>query len=156
MRSLLFVAISVLLFHAAIAEDAKKPMEAQRVADRKSQLVAQTRDRIRQIDSILQTVKWEAPAETRRELPAGERKLDTEFNQWLKSVRARLQTVKKDMQQFGSSNVDAKMVEEMAQMNAQFLALQKSLQAESRRFTTLSSASKARHDVAMNAMQNME
>ena len=48
------------------------------------------------------------------------------------------------------------MVSQMAQMNTQFLALQEATQMESRRFQTLSNASKARHDIAMNAIRNMK
>jgi hypothetical protein len=44
----------------------------------------------------------------------------------------------------------------MAQMNMQFLALQEATQMESRKFQTLSNASKARHDIAMNAIRNMK
>lgn len=38
----------------------------------------------------------------------------------------------------------------------QFLALQQAMQSESRRFQTLSNASKARHEAAMNAIRNMK
>jgi hypothetical protein len=48
------------------------------------------------------------------------------------------------------------MVSKMAAMNTQFLALQEATQMESRRFQTLSNASKARHDIAMNAIRNMK
>jgi hypothetical protein len=44
----------------------------------------------------------------------------------------------------------------MEQMNAQLAALRKAVQTESRRFQTLSNASKARHDAAMNAIRNMK
>ena len=51
--------------------------------------------------------------------------------------------------------IDA-IVTELAKMNQQFAELQKTTQQESRRFQTLSNASKARHDVAMNAIRNMK
>jgi hypothetical protein len=44
----------------------------------------------------------------------------------------------------------------LAELDAQFLALQQAVQNESRRFQTLSNASKARHDVAMNAIRNLK
>lgn len=44
----------------------------------------------------------------------------------------------------------------LSQMNMQFLALQEATQMESRRFQTLSNASKARHDIALNAIRNMK
>jgi hypothetical protein len=46
------------------------------------------------------------------------------------------------------------MVAEMAAMNMQFLALQNAVQMESRKFQTLSNASKARHDIAMRSISN--
>ena len=46
------------------------------------------------------------------------------------------------------------MVSEMAAMNMQFLALQNAIQMESRKFQTLSSASRARHDIAMKSIKN--
>ena len=54
------------------------------------------------------------------------------------------------------TNAKAELVQKMAQMNMQFLALQEATQMESRLFQTLSNASKARHDIAMNAIRNMK
>ena len=51
--------------------------------------------------------------------------------------------------------IDA-IVTELAKMNQQFAALQKTTQQESRRFQTLSNASKARHEAAMGAIRNMK
>ena len=51
--------------------------------------------------------------------------------------------------------IDA-IVTELAKMNQQFGELQKTTQQESRRFQTLSNASKARHETAMNAVRNMK
>lgn len=48
------------------------------------------------------------------------------------------------------------MMQKMAAMNMQFLALQEATQMESRKFQTLSNASKARHDIALNAIRNMK
>jgi hypothetical protein len=48
------------------------------------------------------------------------------------------------------------MVQRMAAMNVQFLALQEATQMESRKFQTLSNASKARHDIALNAIRNLK
>ena len=45
---------------------------------------------------------------------------------------------------------------EMAAMNLQFQGLQTALQMESRRFATLSQASKSRHDIAMNSIRNIK
>jgi hypothetical protein len=48
------------------------------------------------------------------------------------------------------------MMKDMMKMNMEFMALQNATQNESRKFQTLSNASRARHDVAMNAIRNMK
>jgi hypothetical protein len=48
------------------------------------------------------------------------------------------------------------MIAEMAAMNMQFLGLQAALVTESQKFTTLSNASQARHNSAMNAIRNLK
>jgi len=44
----------------------------------------------------------------------------------------------------------------MVQKNMQFLALQETIQKDSRKFQTLSNASKSRHDIALNSIRNMK
>ena len=51
-------------------------------------------------------------------------------------------------------DIDA-IVTELAKMNEQLAELKKATQQESRRFQTLSNASKARHETAMNSIRNM-
>jgi hypothetical protein len=58
---------------------------------------------------------------------------------------------------FGDSNLNGSdLVAEMAAMNMEFLALQEATQNESRRFTALSNASRARHATAVNAIRNLK
>ena len=54
----------------------------------------------------------------------------------------------------GGGAAGGSMVSEMAAMNMQFMALQNAVQMESRKFQTLSNASKARHDIAMASIRN--
>lgn len=56
----------------------------------------------------------------------------------------------------GMSGAGGSMVSEMAAMNMQFMALQNAVQNESRKYQTISNASKARHDIAMNAIRNIK
>jgi bifunctional pyridoxal-dependent enzyme with beta-cystathionase and maltose regulon repressor activities len=76
---------------------------------------------------------------------------------WLKSVRSRLADYHEKLTAaFGRELPNgAAMVDEMAAMNMQFLALREASEKESRKFQTLSNASKARHDIAMNAIRNL-
>jgi hypothetical protein len=71
---------------------------------------------------------------------------------WLIDVRDRLETHVGLRNQVSGSG----MVAEMTQMNQEFLELQRAVQSESRKYQTLSNASKARHDAAMNAIRNMK
>jgi hypothetical protein len=56
---------------------------------------------------------------------------------------------------FGSSLSGGDLVGDMAAMNMQFLALQTAVQSESRKFQTISNASKALNNVAMNAIRSI-
>jgi hypothetical protein len=71
---------------------------------------------------------------------------------WLLDVRDRLEAHVGLRNQVSGSG----MVAEMTRMNQEFLELQQAVQSESRKYQTLSNASKARHDVAMNAIRNMK
>ncbi len=48
-----------------------------------------------------------------------------------------------------------RLQEEMADMNMFYLRIQQRIQAESRKFTTISNVLKARHDTAKNAINNI-
>jgi hypothetical protein len=69
---------------------------------------------------------------------------------WLRSVSDRYRPLGAS---YGSANLSARSV---AELDMQFLALQQVIQSENRRFQTLSNASRARHDVAMNAIRNLK
>ena len=45
---------------------------------------------------------------------------------------------------------------QLSQLEGQFLALQNSMQQQSRQYQTISNALKARHDIAMNSIRNMK
>lgn len=82
-----------------------------------------------------------------------------EHGAWLSRVRTRFADfLAENGGNFGDSAglKGADMMQKMAEMNSQFLALQQATQTESRRFQTLSNASKARHDIAMNAIRNIK
>lgn len=72
---------------------------------------------------------------------------------WLMDIRKKMSDHKKAL---GILKQGETMETHMAQMNIQFLALQEATQMESRKFQTLSNASKARHDIALNAIRNMK
>lgn len=85
-----------------------------------------------------------------------------EHGAWLSSLRERYANfLAENGGAFGDSaglagTAGADLTKKMAQMNMQFLALQEATQTESRKFQTLSNASKARHDIAMNAIRNIK
>ncbi len=88
--------------------------------------------------------------------PAGAREYQL-HTEWLASVRERLRVHLADRDAaLSTPTAPSDASRRMAAMDAQFLALQEAVLSESRRFQTLSNASKARHDVAMNAIRNMK
>lgn len=96
--------------------------------------------------------------------PAPTTAADSAHARWLSGVRARLaaQTaaLRREMSHVQRANGDStsasRLVGEMASLSAQFGALQRAILRESGKYQTLSNASKARHDVAMNAIRNMK
>ena len=84
-----------------------------------------------------------------------------EHGVWLASLRERYANfLAENGGNFGDTaglkTASADLTKQMAAMNMQFLKLQDATQMESRRFQTLSNASKARHEIAMNAIRNMK
>lgn len=74
-----------------------------------------------------------------------------EQTRWLESVRDRYQQIHRKHPPTRQRPTTA----EMADLNMEFLALQNAVQMESRKFQTLSNASRARHDIAMAAIRNV-
>lgn len=90
------------------------------------------------------------------DLDADQRKGWDEQSSWLAKTAAKFEALRERMQ--GLLDRDARerandIVSKMAQMNMQFLALQEATQMESRRFQTLSNASRARDDLARSAIR---
>lgn len=75
-----------------------------------------------------------------------------EQTKWLESVKSRY----KRMHEKYPTARQKTSAKDMEKLNKEFLALQNAIQQESRKFQTLSNASKARHDIAMNAIRNMK
>jgi hypothetical protein len=159
MKNLRLVILVISLVGPAGAQPTQKVKSAATpiTTEHKAQLLTQTKQRIGQLDSVLKSVTWEDPKAAKAgklDVSAAQKKADAEFNSWLLGVRTKLQSLRRDMQA-ASALSGEEAVQKMAQLNTQFLALQEATQMESRKFQTLSNASKARHDIALNAIRNM-
>jgi hypothetical protein len=138
--SILFAFLAVFLFvHSAFAADEvfKKQMN-ERLSSLKT------------LDKTLETLVIQAPPKQSSK---------TELEQWRKQTQW-FSVTRKNFSDYKADLVKTKQGESleahMAQMNKQFLALQEATQMESRKFNTLSNASKSRHDIALNAIRNMK
>jgi len=126
------------------------------------QTVDTARLRLSGVQATIATLDAQIAAPAPRKLSAAEAAEWKEHGAWLSSVRERYATfLAENGGAFGDTPglkgvAGADMTKKMAQMNMQFLALQEATQMESRRFQTLSNASKARHDIALNAIRNMK
>lgn len=91
--------------------------------------------------------------------PAEQRRYAAQ-TQWLESVRNRIEAmairtgVVQPRDQVSGRATGRRASQ--AEVQKEIDTLQKTLETESRRFTTLSNVMKARHDVAMNAIRNMK
>jgi hypothetical protein len=103
------------------------------------------------ITTCRQVAEQKAPANSDEK----QRKGFEEQSTWLRGAATRISNAAASAQAL-LDKAGGGTVEELASMNMQFLALQEALQNESRKFQTLSNASKARHDTAMNSIRNMK
>lgn len=89
---------------------------------------------------------------------------DKAHYQWLLDVRSRISARHADLREAVRSGERATLgdaanqtlIEKLEAEKEQFAALQKAVKSESRKFQTLSNASKARHEAVMNAIRNMK
>jgi hypothetical protein len=113
------------------------------------------RTRLNELENLIKSVQWEPHKSPGLDAPEQEKKAEHEWQKWFFSVRSDLQEYARACKAFLKLNGED-MMSKMAAMNMQFSALQEATQMESRKFQTLSNASKARHDIAMNAIRNMK
>jgi hypothetical protein len=108
--------------------------------------------RVAQLRELQRVSKQQAAKPAPTKLGKQEADAYTAQTKWLAIVAEKATVLEREISRVLQQA--AKDQERMAQMNMQFLALQEATQAESRRFRTLASASKARHDIVMGAIRN--
>lgn len=159
------IATAVLLWASAAAAVSAKPLpggDGRPVAqgDSPKQDAAAERKRLGANVTILRAAsktfgklsKDKPPAN----LDAAQRKGFEEQSGWLAGAAQRMDDLVVKAQALLDGTTTQSTVEELAAMNLRFLAIQQACQAESRKYQTLSIASKARHDIALNAIRNMK
>jgi hypothetical protein len=143
---ILFVALLSVASTSYSGGDPKKPATADIYTKQRDDRTAQLTSLDRTIESAINI----PPPNTLTKTQLDEWRKQT---QWLIKVQKQMSDHKKSL---GTLKQGETMESHMAQMNMQFLALQEATQMESRKFQTLSNASKARHDIALNAIRNMK
>jgi len=118
--------------------------------------------RLSGVQTVIETLDAQIATPPPKGLTAAQLLEWKEHGAWLSSVRERYANfLAENGGAFGDSaglagTAGADLTKKMAQMNMQFLSLQEATQMESRKFQTLSNASKARHEIAMNAIRNLK
>ena len=152
-RSLLLAALTFCTIAAAPTPAESDPWKTRDAR----KLRALSKERADAIDGVTQELDRLIVQAGPRKMTLDEQAAWRAQSDWLKSVRSRLADYRgKLTAAFGQELPnEAAMVVKMAAMNMQFLALRRASEKESRKFQTLSNASKARHDIAMNAIRNL-
>ena len=109
------------------------------------------------LEALDQTISQPAPAA----LSAADAKSYAAETEWLKSARTRIEQLGTRAGVTPSREASSGMATGKRQyqpiiFRRELDALKATLEQESRQFNTLSNASKARHDIAMNAIRNMK
>ena len=120
------------------------------------------RIRLSGVQAAVATLEAQSAIPTPRGLTVAQLAEWKEHGAWLASLRERYANfLAENGGAFGDSagvpgTAGEDLPKKMAQRNRQCLALQEATQTESRKFQTLSNASKARHEVAMSAIRNIK
>jgi hypothetical protein len=154
-RSLLLAALTLCTIAAAPPIPAEPDPWNTRDARK---LRALSKERAEAIDGVTRELDRLVAQTPPRKMTADDSAAWRAQTEWLKTIHSRMAGYRAKMTEkvFGRDLPDGKaMVEEMAAMNMEFQKLQEATQRESRKFQTLSNASKVRHDIAMNAIRNL-
>ncbi len=113
------------------------------------------------IPHVLEVTRVAIAAPAPKGLSAAEAQAYADETSWLITVRDRLEAaaVKYDLvspRDPASGMATGKRQHKPMDITIHFDAMRKTFEAEGKRFNTLSNASKARHDMAMNAIRNMK
>ena len=125
------------------------------------QTIDAARARLSSVQTAIATLDGQIAIPAPKDLTAVELVEWNEHGDWLSAVRERYANfLAENGGNFGDTaglrTASADLTKQVAAMNAQFLKLQEATQIEARRFQILSNASKARHEIAMNAVRNMK
>ena len=120
--------------------------------------VSDARARVDAIRALVKTLDAQIAAPAPKSLTRSQLAGWKQETAWIQSVRDRYLAHANALEgKFASATAagSESMVSDMAQMNMQFLALQNAVQNESRKFQTLSNASRTRHDTVKNSITNV-
>lgn len=170
---LLFIAILFVLPLMA-QQPVKKPKTAKKQVKQERVIQLQVKDRHAELQSrqlliaknvgvLKELATQEMPANISRK----DRRKWKEQTEWINSVVKRLavheknvklvlKDTKKGVKKGSPPTVQKASLQQMSDMNMQFLQLQNSMQMESRAFNAVSNALKVRHDAAMSSIRNMK
>lgn len=152
-----FLVLSALIFtgsfsiNSAIAQSDKEEAAARKHLE----------VRLAELRSILSKIDWQpAPIED-KQLSKPQRSEEIEWRKWLLQVRNELKDQEKDIDQLlrGLGNVmqaNGSLVRAASELNLLQTENQRRILKEGGEFDQLTEASKARHDIAMNAIRNLK
>ncbi|HET6513103.1 MAG TPA: hypothetical protein VFH43_12995 [Candidatus Kapabacteria bacterium] len=160
MKHLAILLALLLVTSSASAQKEKKSnvySSAGSAARSQSELNLLLTEQQKKIQQVLNDVEWTPKIEPARQMTKEQHDLEVEWSKWLLDVRNRLKAHATDIGVLLKKKLsEEEMVQKMTAMNLQFQVLQEATQMESRKYQTLSNASKSRHEMAMNAIRNIK
>ncbi len=114
-----------------------------------------------ELRSILDNIDWQPAPFNDKQLTKQQKSEEIEWRKWLLQVRNALKDYEKDIDQLlrALGNVmqaNGSLVRAASEMNLLKMEDMKRILKESEQFDLLTEASKARHDIAMNAIRNLK
>jgi hypothetical protein len=92
-----------------------------------------------------------------KQLAKQQKNAEFAWAEWMQDTRKRLDDYANDVKHTLKKKLSEEaLADACKQLNERFTQMKESILTESRKFQTLSNASKARHEMAMNAIRNMK
>jgi hypothetical protein len=158
MRYSLLVLTLLVIASGSNAQDPGKPAQSNGSLVRsESEFNLLINEQQRKLQQALNEVEWEPKREPASQMTKEQQKLEVEWSKWMLDIRKQLKAQATTLSTLQKKKMSYEQkLEEMKEVNMQFLALYEAMDMESRKFQTLSNASRARHEAAMNAIRNLK
>jgi hypothetical protein len=157
----ILIAVLALVLSSSVWAQRERKHSNQETDKQSKEIVARLEARLASINKVLDQIDWQPENYIDKQLAKQQKTAEVTWRKWMLEVRNELKDYSKDLGQYLKSlgNVmqsAGALTRAESEFNLLFTNMQRKFLDESKQFDQLTAASKARHDIAMNAIRNMK